>query len=127
MYRPEHLYHRKYTKAVLFHLRILTRDTYHVTISYNMIKHFRNRGLKRLYERGDKSRINPAIVDKVEAALGLLDVAEAPNDVDLTGYMLHPLRGNLQGFWSIRVSGNWRITFRFDNGDVYDVNLEDYH
>ncbi len=92
-----------------------------------MIKSFRHRGLKRLYERGDRSRINPAIVDKVETALGLLDVAETPKDMDLPGYRLHPLTGDLRGFLSIRVSGNWRIIFRFDDGDVYDVDLVDYH
>ena len=92
-----------------------------------MIKSFRHRGLQRLYERGDRSRINPALVEKVETALGLLDVAETPEAVNLPGYRLHPLRGDLRGFWSIRVSGNWRIIFRFDDRDVCDVDLVDYH
>jgi proteic killer suppression protein len=92
-----------------------------------MIKSFRHRGLQRLYERGDRSRINATLVDKVETALGLLDVAETPEAVNLPGYRLHPLRGDLRGFWSIRVSGNWRIIFRFDDRDVCDVDLVDYH
>jgi toxin HigB-1 len=92
-----------------------------------MIKSLRHRGLQRLYERGDRSRINPTLVDKVETALGLLDVAETPEAVNLPGYRLHPLRGDLRGFWSIRVSGNWRIIFRFDDRDVCDVDLVDYH
>jgi proteic killer suppression protein len=92
-----------------------------------MIKSFRHRGLQRLYERGDRSRIDPTLVDKVETALGLLDVAETPAAVNLPGYRLHPLRGDLRGFWSIRVSGNWRIIFRFDDRDVCDVDLVDYH
>ena len=92
-----------------------------------MIKSFRHRGLQRLYERGDRSRINPALVEKVETALGLLDVAETPEAVNLPGYRLHPLRGDLRGFWSIRVSGNWRLIFRFDDRDVCDVDLVDYH
>jgi proteic killer suppression protein len=92
-----------------------------------MIKSFRHRGLQRLYERGDSSRINPTLVEKVETALGLLDVAETPEAVNLPGYRLHPLRGNLRGFWSIRLSGNWRIMFRFDEHDVCDVDLVDYH
>ena len=92
-----------------------------------MIKSFRHRGLQRLYERGDSSRLNPTLVDKVETALGLLDVAETPEAVNLPGYRLHPLRGDLRGFWSIRVSGNWRIIFRFDDRDVCDVDLVDYH
>jgi toxin HigB-1 len=92
-----------------------------------MIKSFRHRGLQRLYERGDRSRINATLVNKVETALGLLDVAETPEAVNLPGYRLHPLRGDLRGFWSIRVSGNWRIIFRFDDRDVCDVDLVDYH
>jgi len=92
-----------------------------------MIKSFRHRGLQRLYERGDRSRINPILVEKVETALGLLDVAETPEAVNLPGYRLHPLRGDLRGFWSIRVSGNWRLIFRFDDRDVCDVDLVDYH
>ena len=92
-----------------------------------MIKSFRHRGLQRLYERGDSSRIHPTLVEKVETALGLLDVAETPEAVNLPGYRLHPLRGDLRGFWSIRVSGNWRIIFRFDDHDVCDVDLVDYH
>jgi toxin HigB-1 len=92
-----------------------------------MIKSFRHRGLQRLYERGDRSRINPTLVEKVETALGLLDVAETPEAVNLPGYRLHPLRGDLRGFWSIRVSGNWRLIFRFDDRDVCDVDLVDYH
>ena len=92
-----------------------------------MIKSFRHRGLQRLYERGDRSRIHPTLVDKIETALGLLDVAETPEAVNLPGYRLHPLRGDLRGFWSIRISGNWRIIFRFDDRDVCDVDLVDYH
>ena len=56
-----------------------------------------------------------------------LDAASKPNDVDLPGYSLHPLRGDLEGLWSISISGNWRITFRFEDGNVYDVDLVDYH
>ena len=92
-----------------------------------MIKSFRHRGLQRLYERGDRSRINPALVEKVETALGLLDVAETPAAVNLPGYRLHPFRGDLRGFWSIRIAGNWRLIFRFDDRDVCDVDLLDYH
>jgi proteic killer suppression protein len=60
-----------------------------------MIKSFRHRGLQRLYERGDRSRIHPSLVNKVETALGLLDVAETPEAVNLPGYRLHPLRGDM--------------------------------
>ena len=56
-----------------------------------------------------------------------MDTAVKPSDVDLPGYRLHPLKGALKGFWSISISGNWRVVFRFDDGDVYDLDLVDYH
>ncbi len=92
-----------------------------------MIVSFRHRGLKRLYERGDRSRVSPQLVDQAEDILGLLDMAKDPEDMDLPGYRLHRLRGNLRGFWSITVSGNWRIVFRFDGGNAFDIDLIDYH
>ena len=60
-------------------------------------------------------------------ALADLDDARRPSDLDLPGYRLHPLKGDLREFWSIAISGNWRIIFRFDDGDAYDVHLVDYH
>ena len=92
-----------------------------------MIRGFRHRGLRRLYERGDPSRVGAGLADRVALALADLDDAGKPSDLDLPGYRLHPLKGNLKGFWSISVSGNWRIVFRFDGGDAYDVDLVDYH
>ncbi len=56
-----------------------------------------------------------------------LDDASNPRDIDLPGYRFHPLKGRMRGLWSISISGNWRITFRFEDGDVYDVDLVDYH
>jgi len=92
-----------------------------------MIRRFRHRGLKRLYERDDRSGVNAAHVDRLERILTLLDVAQRPADIDLPGYRLHPLKGERKGEWSVSVSGNWRVTFRFDEGDVTDLNYEDYH
>ena len=92
-----------------------------------MIRSFRHRGLRRLYERGDPSRIAADQLDRVTLALADLDAASRPSDLDLPGYRLHPLRGDRRGLWSISISGNWRITFRFEAGDVYDVDLVDYH
>ncbi len=60
-------------------------------------------------------------------ALADLDDARRPSDLDLPGYRLHPLKGDLREYWSIAISGNWRIIFRFDDGDAYDVHLVDYH
>jgi proteic killer suppression protein len=92
-----------------------------------MIRSFRHRGLKRLYDRGDRSRIPPELADRIEDILGLLDVAESAADMALPTFRLHPLKGDLEGFWSVRVSGNRRIVFRFESRDVHDVDLLDYH
>jgi proteic killer suppression protein len=92
-----------------------------------MIRSFSHRGLRRAYERGDLSKVHAAHRTRIAAILSDLDVAEKASDLDLPRYQLHPLKGGLAGFWSIRVSGNWRITFRLEGGDAYDVNLVDYH
>ena len=92
-----------------------------------MIESIKHRGLKRLYEKGDRSGIGAAMLPRVEEILSLLDVAESVEELDIPGYRLHPLIGNRQGFWSIRVTGNWRIVFRLEDGAVRDVDLTDYH
>ena len=92
-----------------------------------MIRNFRHRGLKRLYERGDRSGIRPDLLDAVEDILARLDEATSPRALDLPGYRLHSLKGDLKGLWSVTVRANWRITFRFEGNDVRDVELIDYH
>lgn len=92
-----------------------------------MIESFRHRGLKRLYERGDRSGIGPQILPRVEDILSILDAAESVEELDLPGLRLHPLVGSLQGYWSVRVTGNWRIIFRFEDSSAFDVDLVDYH
>jgi proteic killer suppression protein len=92
-----------------------------------MIKSFRHRGLKRLYERGERGKVSPNLLERIEDILGLLDEARHPKDLDLPGYRLHRLRGDLQGFWSMTVSGNWRVIFQFENGNAFNVDLVDYH
>ena len=92
-----------------------------------MIRSFRHRGLKRLYERDDRSGIRPDLVDAIQEILTVLDAAAAPNELGLPGYRLHPLKGNLKGFWSVWVRANWRIIFRFADADAFDVELIDYH
>ena len=92
-----------------------------------MIRSFRHRGLKRLYERGDRSGVPIDMADRIALALADLDVAARPLDLGLPGYRLHRLKGDLKGLWSISISANWRITFRFEEGDAYDVDLVDYH
>ena len=92
-----------------------------------MIRSFKHRGLKRLYERGDRSGIRPDLLERVEDILGRLDVATMPQALDVPGYHLHPLKGDLQGMWSVTVRANWRIIFRFQGKDAFDVELIDYH
>ena len=92
-----------------------------------MIRSFRHRGLKRLYEQDDPSKVAANLANRIAVALADLDDANKPRDIDLPGYRLHPLKGQMRGLWSISVSGNWRITFRFEDGDAHDVDLVDYH
>lgn len=92
-----------------------------------VIRTFRHRGLKRLFEQGDASRIRPDLVERVENILSVLDSAEAPQHLNLPGYRLHPLKGDLKGHWAVTVRANWRIIFRFQDGDALDVDFVDYH
>jgi proteic killer suppression protein len=92
-----------------------------------MIRSFRHRGLKRLFERGDRSKLSPAHVEKIENILALMNQASEPDDMDLPGLRLHPLKGDRKGFWAVTVRANWRVIFRFEGGNVCDVDLMDYH
>ena len=92
-----------------------------------MIRSFRHAGLKRLFEDGDARRIRTDLVEKVENILSVLDAASRPQDLDLPGYRLHPLKGVRKGYWAVTVRANWRIVFRFQHGDAHDVELIDYH
>ena len=92
-----------------------------------MIRSIRHKGLKRLYEKANAKSLSAELVPKVERILARLDVATGPEMMSLPGYRLHPLRGDLQGCWSVWVTGNWRIVFRLEGGDVFDVDLIDYH
>ncbi|MFN8593652.1 MAG: type II toxin-antitoxin system RelE/ParE family toxin [Thermomicrobiales bacterium] len=92
-----------------------------------MIESFKHKGLKRLYQHGDHRAIGSTMVGRVEEILSILDVAETIAEIDIPGYRLHPLTGGLKGYWSVRVTGNWRIVFRFVDGAVWDVDLLDYH
>ena len=96
-------------------------------LQYIMIENFRHKGLKRLYERGDKSRLRPDIANKAELYLSLLDSAEKLEELDITGFSFHPLKGNMRGFYSVFVSRNHRIIFRFEDGKAFDIDLVDYH
>ena len=84
-------------------------------------------GLRRLYERDDARRLNPAQVRRIRRILTDLDVARSPRNMDAPEYRLHPLKDDRRGRWSVRVSGNWRIVFRFEDFEAVDVDLIDYH
>lgn len=92
-----------------------------------MIVGFRHRGLERLFETGDRRRVPPGLIAKVERVLARLDEAAGPGDMNLPGFRLHPLKGDMAGYWAVSVSGNWRVVFRFDGRDVTNVDLVDYH
>jgi toxin HigB-1 len=92
------------------------------------IRSFRHRGLKRLFEDDDRRGVPAGQVEKIADVLAALDAAEEPSDVGLfPGWRLHPLKGDLKRFWSVTITGNWRIVFRFHKGDAFDVDLTDYH
>ncbi len=92
-----------------------------------MIERFRHKGLKRLFQEGDAKGISPDLLEKLENILFVLNRARRPADMNLPGFRLHRLKGNLKGFWSVTVRANWRVIFRFEGGDAYDVDLIDYH
>ena len=92
-----------------------------------MIRSFKHRGLKRLYEHGDRSGIRADLVETVQEILTVLEGAAMPQALNLPGYRLHPLKGDLKGLWSVTVRANWRILFHFEGTDAFDVELIDYH
>ena len=86
-----------------------------------------HRGLRRLFERDDARGLPPEWAGRLERILDDLACATGPRDLDRPAYRLHPLMGDRRGQWSVRVSGNWRIVFRFVNGEAVDIDLVDYH
>ncbi len=92
-----------------------------------MIAGFRHKGLKLLYQKGDRRRVPSEYAGKIARILARLDEATKPANMDLPGFRLQPLKGGLAGCWSVSVSGNWRIVFRFQDVHACDVDLIDYH
>lgn len=92
-----------------------------------MIKSFKHKSLAKFFESGSTRGIQSDHSLKLKMQLIALDTAQNIDDMDLPGYKLHGLKGNRKGLWSISVSGNWRVTFEFTDGNVYIVNYEDYH
>ena len=92
-----------------------------------MIKSFRHKGLRRFFETGSTAGIQVAHARKIRLELTALETAATIEDMAIPGFQLHPLKGNRKGQWSITVSGNWRITFEFRDGNTYLLDYEDYH
>jgi len=92
-----------------------------------VIESFRHKGLKRLYERGDRSGVNPDHVERIENILSVLSIAQSLSEIDLPSLRLHSMKGDRKGFHAVTVRANWRIVFRFDKGACQDVDLVDYH
>jgi toxin HigB-1 len=91
------------------------------------IRTFKDKGLKKFFDSENKSGIPSALANKIELLLNRLDAAAEPKDMNFPGSDFHPLKGNLKGFYSVHVNGNWVIIFRFENDEAMDVNLVDYH
>ena len=92
-----------------------------------MIKSFKHKGLELFFTKSSYKGIPAQYAAKIERMLDRLDAAKTPDDMDLPGYKLHPLKGDRKGAYAISITGNWRMTFHFENEDAVDVNLEDYH
>jgi proteic killer suppression protein len=92
-----------------------------------MIRSFQHKGLRQLFEEGKRQKLPPEAVERIENILLVLNQAERPEDIDLPGFRLHPLKGDMKGFWAVTVRATWRVVFRLEEGDVWDVNLVDYH
>jgi toxin HigB-1 len=92
-----------------------------------MIVSFNHRGLEQFFESGTTRGIQANQAKRIRLILARLNAATSPQDMNLPGLVLHELVGQRKGTWSVRVSGNWRITFTFDGVDACEVNLEDYH
>jgi proteic killer suppression protein len=92
-----------------------------------MIESFRHKGLRRFYETGSLAGIQPAHKERLRLQMLALDTAATIEDMDIPGFRLHRLKGGRKGLWAISVSGNWRLTFEFRDGNAYILDYEDYH
>jgi proteic killer suppression protein len=92
-----------------------------------MIRSLRHKGLQRLYEHDDQRGVITEHAAKLRDILARLDAASTVTDMDLPGFRLHALKGGLKGFWAVTVRANWRVIFRFVDGDATDVDYLDYH
>ena len=92
-----------------------------------MMKTFKHKGLKALYETGSHKGIRPDHVKRLRLILARLDASQSPDDMNLSGLRLPPISGDKQGFWAVDVSGAWRVYFRFEGNHAFDVDYDNYH
>jgi toxin HigB-1 len=92
-----------------------------------MIKSFRHKGLRSLFESGNAAGVQASHAKRLRMQLAALDTAQVIDDLDIPGFRLHSLKGEMRGRWSITVNGNWRLTFEFEDGNAYILDYEDYH
>ena len=92
-----------------------------------MIQSIRHKGLRRLYEEDDPRGVIREHAEKLRDILARLDAASTVEDMDLPGFRLHPLKGDLKGFWAVTVRASWRVIFRFIESNALDVDYVDYH
>jgi len=92
-----------------------------------MIKTFAHKRMERFFSYGEKTGLPNQYLPRLARLLDRLNSATEPRDMNLPGFGFHELRGNRKGTYSVKVSGNWRLTFRFEAGHAFDINLEDYH
>jgi proteic killer suppression protein len=92
-----------------------------------VIKSFVHKGLEQFFRTGSKAGIQPSHAAKLRRQLAQLEQAGSAQDMNLPGWGLHPLKGDMAGHWSAWVNGNWRLTFRFEDGDAVLVDYQDYH
>jgi proteic killer suppression protein len=92
-----------------------------------MIKSFKHKGLRELFEKGNSKRISTDFAPKLIRQMDAINQADSPKQLNFPGYDLHELKGERSGFWAMKVNKNWRLTFGFVNSDAIDLDLEDYH
>jgi proteic killer suppression protein len=92
-----------------------------------MLKSFRHKGLQRLFEDDDGSKLPPDMLVRIRVILSTLHAAQGVEGMKLPTFRLHPLKGDLKGYFSVMVRANWPIIFRFEGGDAFDVDFIDYH
>ncbi len=92
-----------------------------------MIRSFKHKGLRELFEKGKSKHIAADFAPKLLRQMDAMNEADTPDQLNFPGYDLHELKGERAGIWAMKVNKNWRLTFRFESGDAIDLDLEDYH